>query len=255
MAMSAPSGDPDLEAALRQQTRFRRLLHLAECHSTQDLASADLEDDQAVFWTDHQTAGRGREGRAWHDEPGLDLAVTFRLCGVRLPNPIALPAAVPLCLLLAIEPFAGRPLRLKWPNDVFLDGRKVAGVLIDSGSGGTDRFLVGTGVNVNCTRFPPELEHQATSLALATGHLVDRRLLLLDIAVRLDAAVADLAAGRTGELEELFRERLGLMGREVVVRARGSQHLGELQALDFDRLVLAGGREFPLGLVRGLRPA
>ena len=49
---------------------------------------------------------------------------------------------------------------------------KVAGVLIDSSGGGPDRFLVGTGVNVNRTRFPPELEHEATSLALATGHVV-----------------------------------------------------------------------------------
>jgi hypothetical protein len=84
---------------------------------------------------------------------------------------------------------------------------------------------------------------------------VDRRLLLLDVAVRLDATLADLAAGDTGLLEELFRERLGLMQREVVVRARGSQHFGELRELDFDRLVLADGRDFPLGLVRGLRPA
>jgi BirA family biotin operon repressor/biotin-[acetyl-CoA-carboxylase] ligase len=255
MAMSAPTGDRELEGALREQTRFRRLVHRAECNSTQDLAATDSDGDWAVFWSDHQTTGRGREGRAWHDEPGLDLAITFRASGVRLPNPIALPAAVPLCVLLAIESFAGRPLRLKWPNDVFLDGRKVAGVLIDSSGGGPDRFLVGTGVNVNRTRFPPELEHEATSLALATGHLVDRRLLLLDLAVRLDATFADLAAGHTDLLEELFRERLGLMQREVVVRARGSLHRGELHELDFDRLVLADGREFPLGLVRGLRPA
>jgi BirA family biotin operon repressor/biotin-[acetyl-CoA-carboxylase] ligase len=251
---SAPMDDPELERALADRTRFGRLCHVTECGSTQDLAASD-GDDAAVFWADHQTRGRGREAREWHDEPGTDLTATFRLTGVRLPNPVALPAAAPLAVLLAAEPRAGRPLRLRWPNDVMLDGRKLAGVLIDGRGDGSDRYLVGVGVNVNRTRFPADLEHVATSLSLATGHLIDRRELLLDLALRLHECVADLERGRGGRLADMFADRLGLLQREVVVGVRGAEHRGRLVGMDFDRLLLDGGPEFPLGIVRSLRGA
>lgn len=243
--------DHRLEALLRERTRFRRLVHVVSCSSTQDLAAQRPGDGDAVFWADHQTLGRGRMQREWHDEPGRDLAVTLRLSAT-LPHPTALPAALPVAVLQACEPFAGRPLRIKWPNDVFLDGRKLAGVLVDAGVGGRDTYLIGIGVNCNRVRFPPDLESIACSLATATGHEVDRDALLLQLAVRVHAVVAELEAGRHAALEALFRERLGLFGQRVRVDA-GSIHDGVLTALDFDRLVLDGSTSLALAVVRGIQ--
>lgn len=244
--------DDQIETLLRESTRFRRLHHVPRCSSTQDLAAAAARDGDAVFWADHQTRGRGRQQREWHDEPGADLAVTF-LVSLALPQPLALPAALPVAVLQALEPLAGRRLRLKWPNDLFLDGGKLCGVLVDAGVGGPDRYAIGVGVNCNRTRFPPDLEGKATSLARVTGHEVDRGVLLVGIARQLEAALAELTAGRLTRLEGLFRDRLGLVGQPVVVDA-GARHEGVLHHIDFEHAVLEE-RRLPLATVRALARA
>ncbi|MFY9343773.1 MAG: biotin--[acetyl-CoA-carboxylase] ligase [Planctomycetota bacterium] len=243
--------DHEVVALLAERTRFRRFVHLPSCDSTQAVAAAAPRDGDAVFQADHQTHGRGRQQREWHDEPGADLMVTFRAT-TALPQPLALAAALPVAVLQAIEPLAGARLRVKWPNDLLLEGRKVCGVLIDTGVAGTDTWLIGIGVNCNRVRFPPELEPTATSLALATGHEVDRGALLVAIAERLDALLRDLVAGRIEPWLAAFRDRLGLLGHRVLVAA-GTTSEGVLTALDFERLVLDGTRTLPLATVRGLR--
>lgn len=245
--------DPQIETLLRERTRFRRLVHLASCGSTQDVAAAAARDGDAVFWADHQTKGRGRQLREWHDEPGVDLALTFRVT-TPLPKPLALAAALPVAVLRAVEPLAGRPLRVKWPNDLFLDGRKLCGVLIDTGTAGVGTYLVGIGVNCNRLRFPPELEAIATSLAIATGHEVDRPALLLAIARQLDTLLRDLVAGNETPWLVTFRERLGLLGQRVVVDA-GNTSEGMLTHVDFEQVQLDGARSLPLAIIRGMRRA
>jgi BirA family biotin operon repressor/biotin-[acetyl-CoA-carboxylase] ligase len=243
--------DDQIETTLRDRTRFRHLTRLASCDSTQDVAAAASRNGDAVFWSDHQRRGRGRQNRVWDDVPGLDLAVTFRVTA-KLHKPLALAAALPVAVLQAIEPLVGRPLRVKWPNDLFLDGRKLCGVLIDTGMAGPDTFLIGIGVNCNRVRFPPELETIATSLALATGCEVDRGALLLAIATQLDTLLRDLEQGRDEPWLGTFRDRIGMLGQIVAVDATAS-HEGVLTNIDFDRLQLDGARSVPLAIVRGLR--
>jgi len=241
---------------MRLRTRFRRFLRVASCTSTQDLAATDRPADggvlpDGVFVADHQSRGRGRQQREWHDEPGADLLATFRF-RERLPAPVVLPAALPAAVALALEPFAGCRLRIKWPNDIFLDDRKLCGILIDSGVTGPHGYLVGIGVNCNRARFPRDLEATATSLALATGREVDRGALLLALGERIDAALGALARGDHDELLAILRDRPGLLGREVEASA-GSPHHGHLTAIDFASLELDGTRQLPLGFVRAIR--
>lgn len=245
--------DQEIETALAARTRFGRLVHLAACSSTQDVAAAAPRDGDAVFWADHQTQGRGRQQREWHDEPGVDLAVTFRAT-VALPQPLALAAALPVAVLQAVEPVLGRALRVKWPNDLFLDGRKLCGVLIDTGQAGPHTWLIGIGVNCNRVRFPRELEAIATSVALATGREVDRAELLLAIAQRLDSLLHDLVARRLEAWLAQFRDRLGLLGRRVVVDADAA-HEGVLEDVDFESIRLDGARTSSLAVVRSMRAA
>lgn len=247
------SPTPRIETLLRERTRFLELVHVPSCSSTQDLAVKHPRAGDAIFWADHQTRGRGRMQREWHDEPGKDLAVTLRVT-LKLPQPAALPAALPVAVLQACEPLAGRPLRIKWPNDVFLDGRKLAGVLVDAGAGTRDTYLIGIGVNCNRVRFPPDLEATACSLATATGHEIDRAELLLQLAERVHTMLGELAAGRHAALEHVFRERLGLFGQRVRVEA-ARPHEGVLTALDFGQLVLDDDLVVPLPSVRGIQRA
>ena len=102
-----------------------------------------------------QTAGQGRHGHAWHSAAGLGL-----YCSIVLP-----PAPLlTLALGLATAEAVAVPCDLRWPNDVMLNGRKLAGILVHLVDG---KAIAGIGVNLNHTAFPPELE--ATSLKLYTG--------------------------------------------------------------------------------------
>ncbi len=249
--------DQELTTRLRERTGFATLCHVATCTSTMDLAAADPVDTPAVFWADHQTAGRGRQQRPWHDAPGLDLAVTFRV-RPHLPVPVALPAVVPLCVLETLAA-AGQakghdlPLRLKWPNDVLLGGRKIAGVLIDAATARPGIYLIGIGININTAAPPDEVAAIATSLHRATGRAHDRGELLLELATRLDVSLRQLAAGDHASFEARYREHLGLLGRPVILKS-GAVTRGVLAQLDFTRgLTLADGRTFALGQVQELR--
>lgn len=250
--------DEKLDSLLKRQTRFAELAHVVSCDSTQDLAAQEPTNAQstsgdAVFWADHQTQGRGRQQRIWDDQAGLDLAATLRVT-TKLDNPLALPAALPVAVLQACEPIAGRPLRIKWPNDVYADTRKLSGVLIDRDTARPDTYRIGIGINVNRTQFEGELADIGTSLAMLSGEQQDRHALVLQLAVRVDAMVAAIERGDLREHEDLFRERLGLLGERVEVQERGTL-LGTLTAVDFSNLVLDESTTVPLAIVRSLRRA
>lgn len=248
--------DRNLEYELRRRTRFERLVRLQACASTQDAAASSdfgADDLDAVVWADHQTNGRGRQQREWDHQPGLDLAVTFRV-RVQLPNPVALPAALPVAVLQACEPFANTTLKIKWPNDVYAEDRKLSGVLIDRDSARPDVYYVGVGVNVNRTAFPADLAESATSLRLLSGCEVDRSRVLIALAEAVDGMLAAVSGDREDVAHRrLFCDRLGLLHREVTVDA-GQTWEGRLTDIDFERLVLDGVRSLPLAIVTKLAP-
>jgi BirA family biotin operon repressor/biotin-[acetyl-CoA-carboxylase] ligase len=107
-----------------------------------------------------QTAGRGRQGRTWSASPGD--ALLFSLV-VRPPAELA-PLAAAVAVAEACEALVPAEAAIKWPNDVWLDGRKVAGILLE-GRPQEGWAVIGIGLNVRTARFPPELERSATSLA------------------------------------------------------------------------------------------
>jgi len=148
--------------------------YLESCPSTQQqLAAGDAEG--TVVATGHQTAGRGRLGRAWEDAPGTSLLfsvlLTPRVEAERLPELTVLAAEA------VAEAVGGE---VKAPNDVLLGGRKMAGVLGEASEG---RVVLGIGVNANQTaaQLPAETRLRATSLRLARGAPVDRAELLAGI--------------------------------------------------------------------------
>jgi BirA family biotin operon repressor/biotin-[acetyl-CoA-carboxylase] ligase len=167
-----------------------RVLHEPSVESTNDLArEAARRDwpDRSVFVADYQTKGRGRQGRIWLCPPraGLLMSILLRRRDAP-PYTYTMLAAVALSeaieRLLALEP------AIKWPNDVVLDGQKVAGVLAEATDDGRERtVVVGVGVNVNLE--PEELADlpNATALSIEAGVPVHRGELLALMLERLDS--------------------------------------------------------------------
>jgi BirA family transcriptional regulator, biotin operon repressor / biotin---[acetyl-CoA-carboxylase] ligase len=245
-----------LKSELKCQTRFASMLHLATCESTQDVSREQSrgfsgDPDDAIIWADHQTRGRGRQQRMWMDASGLDLAVTLRVTA-RLPQPLALAGALPVAVLQACEGVLEHPLRIKWPNDIYYQHQKLSGVLIDRESTQPDTYHIGIGLNVNSRQFPESLGDRATSLALLTGKDHDRSERLLALAKSVDQMISDLSNGDVSNHEHLFRERLGLINKEVEVQAQETVR-GTLKAINLERVMIEGHPEIPLAIVRSLQ--
>ena len=142
--------------------------HKPETASTNLDARAGRHGD--VFTADFQTAGRGRLDHKWLSAPGENLMLSAVLdVGDCPPDRVAaLPLVVGLAVIEGLSPLLpkGLSLRLKWPNDVLVDGRKLAGILCERHG---DTVIVGLGVNVKQREFEPEIAEKATSLSLLLG--------------------------------------------------------------------------------------
>ncbi|HMJ15980.1 MAG TPA: biotin--[acetyl-CoA-carboxylase] ligase [Polyangiaceae bacterium] len=172
----------------------------------------------ATFLTDQQTSGRGRRGQRWSSPPGENLTFSVLLRPAFAPE-----RAGPFTLAvgLAIRDVAARciaaPVGIKWPNDLLVNGRKLAGILVESHIqlGKLSALVVGIGLNVHMRALPPEIAGIATSLALEGAHEIEREHLLCDV---LEALAARLASYETLGLSALLPELLAhdaLRGRRV----------------------------------------
>ena len=228
--------------------RFGEIIHeLGEVDSTQTVAR-ELADTRApegtVVTAEHQRAGRGRGGRSWLDRPGENLLLSVIL------RPAIQAAEVPQLTLVAavavaeaVEEVAGLRPDIKWPNDLVLDERKFAGVLTEATSDGraVSRVIVGIGINVNQREFPVELAARATSLALARGAPVERRVLRDVLLARLERWYALYVDHGFTPVHPEWCRRAVTVGRPVVA---GDLH-GTAVALDGDGALLvrdAAGR-------------
>ena len=211
------------------------LVHMSTAGSTNDharrLALAGAPHGTVVV-AEQQTAGRGRQGRVWSAPTGraLTLSALVRLPAARLEP---LPLAVALAVCEACEAVAPVGCRIKWPNDVWIDGRKVAGVLIE-GRPLDGWAVIGIGLNVNTAQdeFPEELRGSAVSLRIAAGRQIERDAALdalltrlADWVARLDDPVAVAAA---------FRERDVLHGERIAWGAGDARREGEARGIDDD---------------------
>ncbi len=226
MTQLAPDLAPArLLAGLVACTLGRPLDVRASVASTNDLALDALARGAphgALFVADEQTAGRGRRGNAWHSAPGRALHASLVLrCAAPLDAPSLLVAAVGLGLAEGLERASGATCGIKWPNDVWIGGRKVAGILVEARGyvPGAPAFVAGFGVNVShaADEFPAALRASATSLALATGRAPERGAVLRAVLAALEPRLDEAFSGRTSALETAYRERSVLRGHEVAL--------------------------------------
>ena len=214
--------------ALRARLGVPALHAYAYAPSTMDLAHAAAATGApagTVIVADVQTAGRGRNGRRWVSHAGAGVWATV----IERPRDVdalsVLSLRVGIALALELERIVGRALALKWPNDVLLDGRKLAGVLAEARwrEGMPEWVAIGVGVN----RDPPAEMRDATGTDAAV-----RRTTLLGAIVRAIRAAADRDGVLDGTELSQFAVRDAVRGREVVSpvegRAAGVNARGEL---------------------------
>ena len=176
-----------------------------------ELATAGAPHGTLVT-ADEQSAGRGRQGRSWAAAPGSALLMSLLLRDMSELLPLT--AAVAVCE--AAEGVAPVECRVKWPNDVWIDGRKVAGILVE-GRPQEGWAVLGVGVNVGEQRFPEELASVATSLALdesAVGSRQSAEVVLRLLLSALDRRLADSPE----DVLESWRERDALLGSKIAWR-------------------------------------
>ena len=211
----------------------REVYREALTDSTNDLARS-LARSGAVEGTlviaDEQSAGRGRLGRQWWAPPGSSL-----LLSVVLRPPLAVRQTVWLTMIAglacaeAVESCTGLRPSLKWPNDVLLRGRKLAGILteLETAADHLVFAVVGMGINVNVDfrheAAPAQLRDSAVGLSQALGRPVDRLSLLHELSMRLEQRYEAILSGRSPQAE--WSERLITLGKRVrVTTSSGGAH-------------------------------
>jgi BirA family biotin operon repressor/biotin-[acetyl-CoA-carboxylase] ligase len=207
-----------------------RLLVRETAASTNDELRALAENgaqDGLVLLAMEQTAGRGRRGATWFSPPGDSLAFSILL---RPEEPKALwprlALAAGLSVAVAVESF-GPAAGIKWPNDVWIGRRKVAGILVEAGR---DFAIVGIGLNVNSTAFPAEVAGIATSLKLETG--VDhRREEVLAVIIRNFARSSRQIGGDFDYLLNSIRQRCVLTGHNVSLGTSNGPRHGKVEGI------------------------
>jgi BirA family biotin operon repressor/biotin-[acetyl-CoA-carboxylase] ligase len=229
---------------------------VAETGSTNDVVMAAGRAGRAeglAVVADRQTAGRGRRGRSWASAAGVGLYTSILL------RPGLPTDRIPLLTLIAglgvaeaIEERAGIAARLKWPNDVLIEGRKVAGILAEAAFADSrvSHVVLGVGINVNHDRQDlPEVEFpEATSLYLATGWTRSRGQLAATVYGRIDRWYGVLCQRGFDEILASGRARSATLGKVVEVLAREGAWRGVATDLDGDGALLV--RTEPEGVRR-----
>ena len=190
-----------------------------------------------IVCADAQTGGRGRFDRRWESPPGVNLYLSLLLRPPIDPQPAPqLTLVTAVALAMAVEEAADVSAQLKWPNDLYLAGKKAAGILAEM-SADSDRLrhvVIGVGLNVNAdaSHFPGKLLHTATSLRLATGRTFPRADVLARFLDRFAETYRDFLSAGFAPLRSEWNRRSLLNGKRVKVGFREGEAWGTAAGVD-----------------------
>ena len=238
---------PDALLAVDLQSRQRKgqlignaIRVLPQTTSTNDKASrAALEGhpEGLVIFAESQSAGRGRMGRRWASPAGRGLWFSVLLRPSLAPSECTqLTAASANALVRAIQSTTGITPEIKWPNDLLIKGKKIAGILTEMSAELEHVRSVILGIGIDATQtaseFPADLRNIATSLKLATGKTVSRADLAEAVLRELDREYARILAGQFAAVAEEWGSRCSTLGKQVTIDMGARRVRGRAEALD-----------------------
>ena len=208
------------EALARVRRRMRPLgdplLFFSSTGSTNDVAATLVGagvGEGAIVIADQQTAGRGRRGRSWFSPPGAGLYVSVVLVPGRAQSRATglLTLAAGVALAQAVERVTGLAPDIKWPNDLLVGRRKLAGILAEGVAAASGSALqgvvLGYGINVSVAAYPPELDARVTSLETELGRAIDRAAVCAESLASLAEAYGRLVAADFDAILDAWRAR------------------------------------------------
>ena len=208
--------------------------------STNDVIEKLAHDgvrEGVVVFAESQTKGRGRLGRKWisPERKGLWFSILLRP-ELRPQGTTQLTVASATALRRAIESETGLKPEIKWPNDILIGGKKVAGILTEL-SAELDKVkhvILGIGVDVNLDagELPAELKKTATSLKIETGKMISRAELAVAILRELDEDYAKVCAGQFAAVADEWEKHCATIGRNVTVQIGDRKTRGRAESLD-----------------------
>lgn len=211
-----------------------RVLWYSEVGSTNDIAGTFAEqgaDEGLVVLADRQTAGRGRLGRSWASPSGAGIYVSV----VLRPTPVVarlVTIAAGVAVTDGIASATGLSTHVKWPNDVHVSGRKLAGILAE---GAVNHVVLGIGINVQPAAYSPDVASRATSIEAELSRPVDRALVLAECLAALASRYRELHENRPAGIVEAWRMRAApMLGRRVEWESAGERHTGFAENIDDD---------------------
>src|ERR1043166_5781917 len=217
-----------------------------ETTSTNDIIEKFARDgvkEGVVVFAESQTKGRGRLGRKWASpsKKGLWFSMLLRP-DLRPHETTQLTVAAATALRRAIGTRTGLEAEIKWPNEILINGKKVAGILTELNAE-LDRVkyvIIGIGVDVNLgTRdFPPELRKIATSLKIESGKTISRAELAVSVLGELDGDYQRICAGDFEDVAEEWEKHCKTIGQEVVIRTGAREIRGRAESLAEDGALL-----------------
>jgi BirA family biotin operon repressor/biotin-[acetyl-CoA-carboxylase] ligase len=250
----------DLYSRLGYVGVIGREIHVfQETTSTNDVAARLARGgaaEGAVVFAESQSKGRGRLGRVWLSPAGKGLWFTVVLRPDIAPSGATqLTVAAATALSRAITLQTGIVPEIKWPNDILIRGRKVAGILTEM-SAELERvkeLLLGIGMDVNLETadFPPSLRKIATSLRIETGQKVNRAELAVAVLRELDRDYDLVKKGQFEILAEQWQERCSTLGRQVSIKMGDRVIRGRAESLDDDGALLVRGHHGHLERIIG----
>ncbi len=205
--------------------------------STNDIAkqlAGNSDKDGVVILADSQTQGKGRLGRTWYSEENVGIYLSILLKPALAPEQLAqLTLVAGVVLVQTINEFSRTRAYLKWPNDVLLNGKKVAGILTENyQENKLSGVILGIGINVNHARFPVHLQYIATSMAMENGEIFERLPLITFLLNHLDQEYRTFLSEGVSATVDQWNQNSDMFGKHITMTQGTQTFSGTAMKLD-----------------------
>ncbi len=219
-----------IQTNLKTKWLGKKIVIFKSTASTNDIAaeySKSKDNDGLVVLTEQQTKGRGRTGNKWVS--GISDSI---LCSILLTNSSCNAELLSLTCPIAVTEAIGHKVKIKWPNDILINNKKVAGILLETKSCRNDKFfIIGIGINCHQKSFPVELKQTATSLDIETHTKCDRILLIKRLLTSMEHWL-NIAENNPAKIIERWRKLSILLGKRITVIYNRRRFTGNCIGID-----------------------